>query len=109
MKDARGRHLPMTGTEGASPRRRQPATPSRMQQAVTSPVTAVAHQRKPAVLFEMQTIRWLLAMHHFQVDAYSDEAIADALLETCPVPDDFWLRSEHLALAVRRVSATRGA
>jgi hypothetical protein len=65
-----------------------------------------SRQRKPAVLHTMPTIRWLLTMHRFQVDSYSDEAIADALLETCPRPDDFWLRTEHLALAVRRVSAT---
>ncbi len=75
--------------------------------AVDTPalVDASTHPRKPAVMHTMPTIRWLLSMHRFQVDSYSDDAIADALLETCPRPDDFWLRTEHLALAVRRVSA----
>ncbi len=74
--------------------------------ASPAPIDAYTQHRKPAVLHTMPTIRWLLTMHRFQVDSYSDEAIADALLETCPRPDDFWLRTEHLALAVRRVCAT---
>ena len=79
-----------------------------MEQANTlAPIDPSTQHRKSAVLHAMPTIRWLLAMHRFQVDSYSDDAIADALLETCPRPDDFWLRTEHLALAVGRVRASR--
>jgi hypothetical protein len=61
--------------------------------------------RKRDVLKAMPTIRWLLARHGFQMDPYSDEAIADALITTCPTPSDFWLRSEHLNVAVKFVGS----
>ena len=60
------------------------------------------------MLYTMPTIRWLLAKHGFQMDAHSDDAIAEALIDTCPTPDDFWLRSEHLNLAVQRINAAHG-
>jgi len=63
--------------------------------------------RKRAVLHTMPTIRWLLARHGFEMDAYSDDTIADALIDTCPAPSDFWLRSEHLNLAVHRLNGAR--
>ena len=59
--------------------------------------------RKREVVRAMPTIRWLLARHGFQMDPFSDDAIAEALIKTCPMPTDFWLRSEHLNLAVRVV------
>jgi len=54
----------------------------------------------------MPTIRWLLAKHGFLMDAYSDDTIAEALIATCPAPSDFWLRTEHLNLAVRHLNGT---
>ena len=106
MKDVRRKHLSMAVSGSPSSKLRQRPSPSGMEQVYTpSPIDPSAYQRKSAVLHTMPTIRWLLTMHRFQVDSYSDDAIADALLETCPRPDDFWLRTEHLALAVRRVSA----
>jgi hypothetical protein len=71
-------------------------------------MNAATHNRKRSVLYTMPSIRRLLATHGFHMDAFSDDAIADALLDTCPNPDDFWLRTEHLAIAVHRVSAARG-
>jgi len=68
-------------------------------------MAARTYNRKRAVLYTMPTIRWLLAKHGFQMEAYSDDVIADALIDTCPTPNDFWLRSEHLNLAVGRLSA----
>ncbi len=62
-----------------------------------------AYNRQRAVLHAMPVIRRLLRENGFEVDAYSDGAIADALLETCPTPSDFWLRTEHLTLAVQRL------
>lgn len=111
MKDARGKHLSMAVPGGPPPKLRKLRSRNSMEVDTPSRTDVYTHQRKPAVLHTMPTIRWLLTMHRFQVDAYSDEAIADALLETCPRPDDFWLRTEHLALAVHRVSAAsrRGA
>ncbi len=72
-------------------------------------MATATYNRKRAVLHTMPTIRWLLSRHGFQMDAYSDETIADALLDTCPKPDDFWLRSEHLNLAVQRLNATHAS
>jgi hypothetical protein len=68
-------------------------------------MVARTDNRKRAVLDTMPTIRWLLARHGFQMERFSDDTIADALIDTCPTPDDFWLRSEHLNLAVRHISA----
>ena len=70
-------------------------------------MAARTYNRKRSVLYTMPTIRWLLSRHGFQMDAYSDDAIAEALIDTCPTPDDFWLRSEHLNLAVQRINAAR--
>jgi hypothetical protein len=106
MKNVRGKHLSMAvnGT-AASGVRKLPIRDHSEQADTPAFLDLAARQRKPAVLHAMPTIRWLLSMHRFQVDSYSDDALADALLETCPRPDDFWLRTEHLALAVQRVSA----
>jgi len=52
----------------------------------------------------MPTIRWLMTKHGFQMDEHSDDTIAEALIATCPEPSDFWLRTEHLNLAVRRLN-----
>ena len=111
MKDVRRKHPLMTVPGRTSPTLRKVQSPSNRDVDAPSLIDASTHQRKPAVLYTMPTIRWLLSMHRFQVDSYSDDAIADALLEPCPRPDDFWLRTEHLTLAVRRVSAAskRGA
>ncbi len=68
-------------------------------------MAAGTYNRKGAVLYTMTTIRWLLAKHGFQMDGYSDDTIADALIDTCPTPNDFWLRSEHLNMAARRINA----
>ena len=108
MKNVRGKHLTLA-VEGtaASGLRKLSNRENREQTDTPALLDVAARQRKPAVLHAMPTIRWLLTMHRFQVDSYSDDAIADALLETCPRPDDFWLRTEHLSLAVQRVSAAR--
>ena len=104
MKDARRKHPSIAVPESPARTLRQVTDAGKVEVDSSSPDKASTYQRKPAVLHTMPTIRWLLSMHRFQVDSYSDDAIADALLETCPRPDDFWLRTEHLALAVRRVS-----
>ena len=105
MKTGRGKHLSMAVEGSVVSGARKRSNRGHTKPADTSARLDLADcQRKPAVLHAMPTIRWLLTMHRFQVDAYSDDAIADALLETCPRPDDFWLRTEHLALAVQRVS-----
>src|SRR5436190_9687808 len=109
MKKARGNHQSIAVQGPASQLRERSKRGSMEQTDIPAPVGISACERKPAVLHAMPTIRWLLTMHRFQVDAYSDEVIADALLETCPRPDDFWLRSEHLALAIHRVSASRSS
>src|SRR6266478_2282752 len=70
-------------------------------------MAADTSHRKRAVLYTIPTIRWLLSQHGFQMDAYSDDTIAEALIDTCATPDDFWLRSEHLNLAVRRINAAQ--
>jgi hypothetical protein len=72
-------------------------------------MAALTYNRKRDVLHTMPTIRWLFARHGFPMAAYSDDTIAQALIETCPAPDDFWLRSEHLNLAVRRIRASGAA
>jgi hypothetical protein len=109
MTTGRGKHLSMAvdGTVSSGGRKLSDRRHTEQKADTPALLDLAARQRKPAVLHAMPTIRWLLTMHRFQVDAYSDDAIADALLETCPRPDDFWLRTEHLALAVQRVSAAR--
>jgi len=103
MKARRKKGVSMVATDTPPSRARKTRPRRGARPAPASTVTnLLGGQRKAEVLHEMPTIRWLLAMHHFQADEYSDDAIADALLETCPRPDDFWLRSEHLALAARR-------
>ena len=107
MKNMRSKHLRLAVHGSATSGVRKRANRENAGSGEASPfLDGAARQRKPAVMHAMPSIRWLLSMHRFQVDSYSDDAIADALLETCPRPDDFWLRTEHLALAVQRVSST---
>jgi hypothetical protein len=108
MKNVRNKHLSMAvGGSVASGARHLASQGHGGEPDAAAFLDLVAQQRKPSVLHAMPTIRWLMSMHRFQVDSYSDDALADALLETCPRPDDFWLRTEHLALAVQRVSSAR--
>ncbi|HXQ20828.1 MAG TPA: hypothetical protein VN812_04095 [Candidatus Acidoferrales bacterium] len=66
-----------------------------------------AQRRRPAVLKLMDTIRQVFSGNGYDVDAYTNEEIADSLLELCPLPTDYWLSVAHLAATVQRLAAQR--
>jgi hypothetical protein len=66
-----------------------------------------AQRRRPAVLKLMDTIRQVFSGNGYDVDAYTNEEIADSLLELCPLPTDYWLSLAHLAATVQRLAAQR--
>lgn len=47
----------------------------------------------------MRLIRPLFASHGYDVVVYSDDAIADAVVKTCPPDSQSWFSPHHLASA----------
>ena len=68
-----------------------------------------SQSHKAALLMAMRLIRPVFLQHGYNVEGYSNNAIADALLEMCPEMDASWLGPEHLRRAVRRLKRRPGA
>ena len=54
----------------------------------------------------MPVIRILFRSIGCDVAAYSDEQVADAMLEVCPRLDDFWLTTKHLQQTFSKLNST---
>ena len=61
-------------------------------------MTPINQSRKAALLKAMKLIRPVFRSHGYDLDPYSNNAIADALLATCPQMDESWLSLKHLRL-----------
>ena len=59
--------------------------------------------RKPGVLGAMSLLRPVFRSRGYDVTPYSNDAIADALLATCPAATPGWLSQEHLRAAFQRL------
>ena len=66
-------------------------------------MTPVNQSRKAALLKAMNLIRPVFRSHGYDIEPYSNNAIADALLATCPQMDESWLSSKHLRMTVRHL------
>lgn len=60
-------------------------------------------ERKPGVLGAMSLLRPVFRSRGYDLTPYSDDAIADALLATCPAARPGWLSQEHLRMAFERL------
>ncbi len=63
-----------------------------------------AAARRMSVAGAMPVIRAVLRMCRYDVDACSDDQLAEALLETCPDLTAFWLSDEYVRLAAPRLT-----
>jgi hypothetical protein len=59
--------------------------------------------RKPGVLGAISLLRPVFRTRGYDLTPYSNDAIADALLATCPAATPGWLSQEHLRRAVQRL------
>jgi len=66
-------------------------------------MTPVNQSRKAALLKAMNLIRPVFRNHGYDLETYSNNAIADALLATCPQMDESWLSSKHLRMTFRHL------
>lgn len=55
-------------------------------------------ERRPLILLSMGCIRQLFASRRIDLDGFSDDQVADALLATCPpiLGSQPWLNEKHL-------------
>jgi len=60
-------------------------------------------ERRPLVLLSVGSIRQLFASRGIDLDAYSDDQVADALLDTCPaiLGSQPWLNEKHLLRTIQ--------
>jgi hypothetical protein len=68
-----------------------------------------SQSHKAAVLMAMRLIRPVFQQHGYNLERYSNNAVADALLEECPEMDASWLGPKHLRRAVRHLKRRHGA
>jgi hypothetical protein len=68
-------------------------------------------ERRPLVLLSVGSIRQLFASRGIDLDPYSDDQVADALLATCPaiLGAQAWLNEKHLLRTVQLLRMEFGA
>ncbi len=71
-------------------------------------MSPVNQSRKAALLKAMNLIRPVFRSHGYDLERYSNNAIADALLATCPDMNEAWLSSRHLRMTFRRLHRSSG-
>ena len=67
-------------------------------------MTPVNQSRKAALLKATNLIRPIFRSRGYNLEPYSNNAIADALLATCPQMDESWLSSKYLRLTFHHLS-----
>jgi hypothetical protein len=65
--------------------------------------------KKENILRNRSYVRNLFGLCNFDVTAYSDDAIADAVLEVCPIVGENWPTHEQLTLVFERLQDARDA
>lgn len=66
-------------------------------------MTQASQSHKAAVLMAMRLIRPVFESHGYDLNGYSNNAVADALLQTCPQMNGSWLSAKHLQMTVRQL------
>jgi hypothetical protein len=68
----------------------------------------VDQTRKAALLKAMNLIRPVFRSHGYDLRPYSNDAVTDALLATCPQMDESWLSAKHLRRTFRLLRRPNG-
>ena len=70
-------------------------------------IERICSHRLPGVIAAMSLIRPLFDAQQCSVAAFHDREVAEALLEVCPEPTDWWLSPQHLRKSIEQLQVKK--